>query len=101
MIDVCYAINVEAEKCRIEAHGHAGCAERGGDVICAGVSALLYGFLYYLSEKHGSSLVWRESGDSLFMCFPSDSAEALEVVTASLRLMADTYPEYVSLQEGR
>ncbi|MBQ9161734.1 MAG: ribosomal-processing cysteine protease Prp [Clostridia bacterium] len=101
MIDVSYAVNAESGKCQIEACGHAGCAERGGDVICAGVSALLYGFLYYLSEKHGSSLVWHESDDSLFMCFPSESAEALEVITASLRLMSDTYPEYVSLQEGR
>ncbi len=32
----------------ISAVGHAGFAERGQDIVCAGASALLFGFLAYL-----------------------------------------------------
>ena len=34
----------------IFAEGHAGYAPVGQDIVCAGVSALLYGFVAYLRE---------------------------------------------------
>ena len=99
MIDVKYG--KAADRFLLEAKGHAGAGERGSDVVCAGVSAILYGFLYYLSEKYGSELVWRETGDSLYICFPNDSPEGVSVAIASLRLISDTYPQYVSITERR
>ena len=100
MIDVKYG-RVADNRFLIEAKGHAGAGARGSDVVCAGVSAILYGFLYYLSEKYGSELVWREMGDSLYICFPDGSPEGVSVALASLRLIGDTYPQYVSITERR
>ena len=34
----------------LSAEGHAGMAPRGRDIVCAGVSALLYGFAAYLES---------------------------------------------------
>lgn len=101
MIDVRLVTDSHAERRIITASGHAGKAPKGADVVCAGISALLYGFLYYLSGRYGDMLVWSEDEDSLSMCFPSDSEESYEVIKASLRLMADSYPQYVRLQESR
>ena len=100
MIDVTYGKS-DGSRYLIEAKGHAGFGERGSDVVCAGVSAVLYGFLYYLSDRYGSRLVWREVGDGLYICFPDDTPDAVEVIISSLRLMTDTYPQYVSISERR
>lgn len=100
MIDVIHG-RVAENRYLIEAKGHAGFGERGGDVICAGISAILYGFLYYLSDRYGSRLLWREEEGGLYVCFPDETPEAVEVVLSSVRLMTDTYPQYVSLTERR
>ncbi len=39
----------------ISARGHAGYAKRGEDIVCAGVSALLFGFLHHLVMSHSPS----------------------------------------------
>ena len=45
-------IRIRAERCEdgleISAVGHAGFDARGRDVVCAGVSALLFAYLHYL-----------------------------------------------------
>lgn len=101
MIDVQLDFKGERGLFTVTASGHAGYAPVGADVVCAGVSAILYGFLYYLSGRYGQGLVWSESDGELSMCFPSDCRDACAVLGASLSLMADSYPQYVRLQESR
>ncbi len=49
MIRIC--VTRRADGLELTAVGHAGYAERGRDIVCAGVSALLFGFLRHL-ETH-------------------------------------------------
>ncbi len=46
MIRVC--VRRHEDGLEISATGHAGYAERGRDIVCAGVSALLFGYLSHL-----------------------------------------------------
>ena len=45
---ICIRITEREDGLELSAHGHAGYAPRGQDVVCAGVSALIYGFIAYL-----------------------------------------------------
>ena len=92
----------------LEACGHAAYAPRGADVVCAGVSALLYGYLAYFrsvtgeyGEMHGR-VKCAEGDGHLRICTRrmkgSDHA-AWAVVSAGIRLIADAYPAHVRLTE--
>ena len=85
------------------AEGHAGYAAPGADIVCAGVSALLYGCLAYLREQcagqspggrarvdlaEGNGFLWYRT-----RCFRGGADRAaLEQLAAGLRLIAGAYP---------
>lgn len=88
----------------ITAEGHAGYAARGSDIVCAAVSALLYGFLAYLhglAHEHGAGQVSREEREGYLWIRSSglDGRDrmALDVTEAGLRMIADAYPAWVKL----
>ncbi len=99
----------------VYAVGHAGYAPRGQDVVCAGVSALLYGFVAYLeaissvatAEEpacHGGKLHWEASeGDGeLRVRTRGESSRVFEgfaAVEAGIRLIARAYPHLVVLED--
>lgn len=90
--------------------GHAGYGARGEDPVCAGVSALLYGFVAYLEETlpiatagdRPSPLAWAD-GDGWLRVqthgMGGKASEAWAVVAAGLRLIAAAYPAHVQLKE--
>ena len=97
----------------LKAHGHAGYAPHGQDIVCAGVSALLYGFVAYLE---GLSPIATAEASSLGGEAPhrevSEGDGELRVVTrglggrdvagfdvtlAGLSLIAACYPAFVTL----
>lgn len=99
----------------IHAVGHAGYAPRGADVVCAGVSALLYGFVASLDDL-SSVATAEESGCSEeffhWTAFESDGElrvrtrgctsrieGGVSVVVAGLSLIARTYPQLVVLED--
>ena len=45
---ICISVKKTTDGMVVRADGHAGMAQQGFDPVCAGVSALLYGFLAYL-----------------------------------------------------
>ncbi len=53
----------QAEGMELSASGHADYAPRGEDIVCAAVSALLFGFLSYLLS-HASSAAAGEGGEA-------------------------------------
>lgn len=84
---------------RIRADGHAGYAPHGEDIICAGVSTLLYTCIYYLLEKCGNMLEWDEDEGYLEMRFPEkDGKAAFDVTLAGIRMMNESHPAYVKLE---
>ena len=97
----------------IFAEGHAGYAPVGQDIVCAGVSALLYGFVAYLRETlpiataedshpEGRAPLWEVSeGDGRLWVRTHGSdgraKAALAPIEAGLRLIAACYPHHVTL----
>ena len=84
------------------AEGHAGYGERGSDIVCAGVSALLYALVVYLQDtaqqrgveqtqqREREGYLWvRCQGLTAF------DASALAVTNTGLRLIAAAYPRHV------
>ena len=90
------------------ATGHAGFAPAGQDIICAGVSALLFGFAAYveaLSPVGGGEaprVEYRE-GDGMPYLRTRGLAGAdtagWAAVAAGLRLIAEAYPGYVRFKD--
>jgi uncharacterized protein YsxB (DUF464 family) len=106
-------VTVGRDGLTLSAVGHAGFAPRGQDVVCAGVSALLYGFVAYLE---GLSPIATAEASSLGGEAPhlevSEGDGELRVVTrglggrdvagfdvtlAGLSLIAACYPAFVTL----
>lgn len=97
----------------LSAVGHAGYAPRGQDVVCAGVSALLYGFVAYLeglapiatagasSEGGGSPHLEVSEGDGRLTVktrgLGGRDTDGFGVTEAGLRLIAACYPALVTL----
>ena len=96
----------------ITAVGHAGQGPRGRDIVCAGVSALLYGFIAFLETLSPSATA--EAGGEMPHLECSEGDGLLRVVTrglggadilgwrvaaAGLRLVEAAYPACVTLRE--
>ena len=98
------SVNVILREDEVEvlAEGHAGYAPRGRDIVCAGVSALLYGCYDYLcrltKHLHGARAVKSERDGSLWFkaerCTP-DARIAVETTVAGLCLVENDFGEYV------
>ncbi len=96
----------------ITAVGHAEYGPRGHDIVCAGVSALLYGFIAYLEALppiatagaggEGSHLEYSE-GEGLLRVttrgLGGDDLRCWRVTAAGLRLLEAAYPTCVTLCE--
>ena len=93
--------------------GHAEQASRGQDIICAGVSALLYGFVAYLESLSPIATVGDKGDAPHLECCEDDGflrvvtrglggADILgwRVTEAGLRLIRSAYPACVELYDG-
>ena len=108
---ICIRITECEDGVELSAHGHAGYAPRGQDVVCAGVSALLYGFISYLeglfpiatekAARDGTPRLEVEDKDDVLRVRTygmggADTA-GLAVIRAGLGLIASCYPSFVML----
>ena len=108
---ICIRITEREDGVELSAHGHAGYAPRGQDVVCAGVSALLYGFISYLegllpiatekAARDGTPRLEVEDKDDVLRVRTygmggADTA-GLAVIRAGLGLIASCYPSFVML----
>ena len=94
----------------LSAVGHASYAPRGQDIVCAGVSALLYGFVAYLE---GLSPIATEGGTPHLQVTESEGGlwvrthglggkdiRGWEVTEAGLSRIALAYPACVAVERG-
>ena len=88
----------------IDISGHAGYAEKGKDIVCAGVSTLFYTFLNYCEEacEHNTLCKLEKAiTDNKCVLQLRDEAmlegQALRVIVKGFKMLAETYPEYVAL----
>lgn len=95
----------------VRAAGHAEYAPHGQDIVCAGVSAVLYGCLSCLLDAAYSR---RENSDNPphvyisdrpeLLAFATDGfddgfdLEAVRIIAFSLRMLAEEYPRHVAVK---
>ncbi len=90
----------------IEAQGHSGFADKGEDIVCAGVSALLqallYGFKNVLDLSSFFYTIEEGEGRMTIDWSMSRSPEAsllADTIIGSLKEIARAYPEHVRIME--
>lgn len=103
MIQIVYEVNPENGRMMLRAAGHAGYAEKGKDIVCAGVSALMQTLAYSAAEDENTSASCREIGGSNEMRILADNSPDMlakfELVADGLILLANAYPKNVSFQK--
>lgn len=78
--------------------GHAGYAEKGKDIVCAGVSAIAGALVSFLSETVSKACVKTEEGRCHIVCPRLPQTEtAFSVARAGYGLLMKTYPAYVQV----
>lgn len=94
-----------------ECAGHAGYAEKGSDIVCAGISALCIALMSRLSALARENIIRLEychvaDGEIYAEVSFTDgdlcgtrALEALETVKAGLEKIAELYPEGLTVNE--
>ena len=85
----------------IEISGHADYAEKGKDIVCAGVSALFYAMLKHLEEKRDGYSVSYDIKDNLSKVkvqYYDLTPYAILVTITGFRMMMEEYPDYVNFE---
>ena len=92
--------------CGLESCGHSDFAEKGSDVVCAAVSALVHGLLLGLSEVAEVRDLRCEADPDvplIRVSWPEEAADSLDLLTRtvalSLKEIESGYPGYVSITE--
>ena len=81
--------------------GHADYAEHGEDIVCAGVSSVIYALLGWL-ENNSEDLEYVNAdvhaGDVKIACEGGErTAVAFEITAIGLLQLADSYPDHVEI----
>lgn len=98
------------ERLRIEVDGHAGCGEKGQDIVCAGASMLTNALTRTLEEaemrgrcemkarnRDGSAVIWANPT----MGALNEVKAYFRMVTTGMRMLQEAYPGKVILREVR
>lgn len=99
-------ITYNQKQMMIKAEGHAGYAEYGKDIVCAGVSALMQSLRPALLERGIRNTMYMiTSGENRMEVKADPECEqwypclvVFETVLAGLKEIARAYPDYVSIK---
>ena len=96
------------DRLRLDVEGHAGYAEEGKDIVCAGVSILTYALARALEEAEqrgrceykakiegDRALIWANPR----MGYLSEIKAYFRIAVAGLRMLQEEYPGYVVIKE--
>lgn len=82
----------------LEVKGHAGFAESGQDLICAGVSSIVTGG-FNAFNKDDIEIVTLESGYAkVILKEQSESLKVLDVIIIQLQTIQESYPKYIKIK---
>ncbi|KKO51309.1 ribosomal-processing cysteine protease Prp [Paenibacillus sp. DMB20] len=90
-----------------EVKGHAGYADPGQDIVCAGVSSVTVGTVNSIEALTGTIMETRMKGGFLSAVLPSEEESTnsgqvqllLESMVLMLQGIADSYREYIQIKE--
>ena len=103
-------IEYNIEELFLNAEGHAGAAEPGEDIVCAGISALVQTLLNMMNEEEGNGrlTVWwmMEPGKTRIHVESVKSWKygliartCFRMAVMGLKDIAEQYPEYIKIEE--
>lgn len=85
----------------LSVNGHAGYADKGSDIVCAGVSAIVYALIGWLennSEDTTFVSVDDSNGEAVIACEGDDKVSvAFYMAAIGIENIANTYPAHVSI----
>ena len=85
---------------RLKVSGHAGFDKSGKDLICAGVSCIMFGLMNGLDTVGGTII--RQKDDTIDIQVEEHKnkkiQDYLELVTVQLLTIYDQYPEYITIE---
>lgn len=93
---------------RFVVQGHAEFAEHGKDIVCAGVSTVVFGALYSCEQLLGVTLTGEQSPGVVDARIPErnlydDKADKvqllIEAMLCSLRMVEEQYGDYVQVHD--
>ncbi len=87
---------------QVHVSGHANYAEHPNDIVCAGVSAIVFGTLNAICELwgEGSTTVNVQENEVLIEAeLDINVCNVLEVMYYQLKTLEENYNEYISIQE--
>lgn len=91
----------DGETHTLSVNGHAGYADKGSDIVCAGVSAIVYALIGWLennSEDTTFVSVDDSNGEAVIACEGDDKVSvAFYMAAIGIENIANTYPAHVSI----
>jgi len=93
-------IEVRIRPERIEISGHAGYAEPGKDIVCAGVTALTQTLIQSIENLTDDKIEYRISPGKAEIEYRNLSEKSKTLVDSffvGIRLIADEFPDYVAI----
>ena len=93
------------EEYRLRAEGHAGAGEKGRDLICAAESILMMALERQVAPRpEMRAQIMKKPGAEEICCRPERGCEgacreSFDTVYAGFALLAEEYPEHVSVRE--
>ena len=94
-------IEVRIRPERIEISGHAGYAEPGKDIVCAGVTALTQTLIQSIENLTDDKIEYRISPGKAEIEYRNLSEKSKTLVDSffvGIRLIAEEFPEYVKVR---
>lgn len=90
--------------CSISASGHTGYSEQGSDIVCAAASTLMQALLVGLQDVLGIDAEAESDPAAPRMAIAWNSGQegsqvVAETIYRSLRAVADSYPDFVTVNE--
>ena len=82
----------------LEVSGHAGYAEHGQDLVCAGVSSIVTGGFNALSKEDIEEIALEEGYAKVILKDNSASLEVLKVIIIQLQTMEESYPKFITIK---
>lgn len=83
----------------LSVNGHAGYSTKGQDIVCAGVSAIVYALIGWLENNISTfTSVDESNGEVVISCEGDEkTATAFYMAAIGIEQIANTYPAHVSI----
>ena len=89
----------DGESHNLSVNGHAGYSTKGQDIVCAGVSAIVYALIGWLENNIATfTSVDESNGEVVISCEGDEkTATAFYMAAIGIEQIANTYPAHVSI----